>query len=78
MTQVMDERLKRWRLILGGQEAEGTGMSLTGDAAATLFLREDATVAQGRQRRNFVWNSSRPLRSLRIFARNPAAESRVQ
>jgi Mg-chelatase subunit ChlD len=34
MAQVTDERLKRWRLILGGQPAEGTGISLTGDAAA--------------------------------------------
>ncbi len=33
MAQVTDERLKRWRLILGGQPADGTGMSLTGDAA---------------------------------------------
>lgn len=34
MTQVTDDRLKRWRLILGGQQADGTGLSLTGDSAA--------------------------------------------
>ena len=26
-----DERLRRWRLVLGGGEAEGTGMGLRGD-----------------------------------------------
>ena len=26
-----DERLRRWRLVLGGGEAEGTGMGLGGD-----------------------------------------------
>ncbi len=26
-----DERLRRWRLILGGDEADGTGLRLAGD-----------------------------------------------
>jgi Mg-chelatase subunit ChlD len=30
-TQSDDERLRRWRLVLGGGEAEGTGMGLRGD-----------------------------------------------
>ncbi|MFI6480731.1 VWA domain-containing protein [Nonomuraea sp. NPDC050663] len=29
----MDERVRRWRLVLGGGEADGTGMSLRGDDA---------------------------------------------
>src|SRR5688500_2977660 len=29
-----DERLRRWRLVLGGADADGTGVSLSGDAAA--------------------------------------------
>lgn len=29
-----EERLKRWRLVLGGGPADGTGVSLKGDAAA--------------------------------------------
>lgn len=33
MTDVADERLRRWRLILGGGQADGTGMSLSGDDA---------------------------------------------
>ncbi|GAA3923175.1 VWA domain-containing protein [Actinomadura viridis] len=30
---VTDDRLKRWRLVLGGEEAEGTGVRLSGDEA---------------------------------------------
>ncbi|MBN9389242.1 MAG: VWA domain-containing protein [Chloroflexi bacterium] len=33
MTQATDERLRRWRLILGGQQADGTGMALSGNDA---------------------------------------------
>src|SRR5262245_31776407 len=33
MDDVVDERLRRWRLILGGGQAEGTGTSLSGDDA---------------------------------------------
>lgn len=29
-----EERMKRWRLVLGGDEADGTGMSLSGEQAA--------------------------------------------
>jgi Mg-chelatase subunit ChlD len=29
----MDERLKRWRLVLGGKDGDGTGVELSGDAA---------------------------------------------
>ncbi|MEU8797629.1 VWA domain-containing protein [Spirillospora sp. NPDC048819] len=28
-----DDRLRRWRLVLGGEQADGTGVSLTGDDA---------------------------------------------
>jgi Mg-chelatase subunit ChlD len=31
---VADERLRRWRLVLGGDEAEGTGQELTGEDRA--------------------------------------------
>jgi Mg-chelatase subunit ChlD len=34
MTNTTDERLKRWRLVLGGDEADGTGMMLDGTDAA--------------------------------------------
>ena len=34
MSTRSDERLRRWRLVLGGGAAEGTGVSLTGEAAA--------------------------------------------
>jgi Mg-chelatase subunit ChlD len=34
MSAAEDERLRRWRLVLGGGAADGTGVSLTGDAAA--------------------------------------------
>ncbi len=27
----VDDRLRRWRLVLGGERADGTGVSLTGD-----------------------------------------------
>ncbi len=33
MTQHSEERLKRWRLILGGESAEGIGLPLAGDDA---------------------------------------------
>lgn len=34
MTVKADERLRRWRLVLGGAEADGTGVRLGGDQAA--------------------------------------------
>jgi Mg-chelatase subunit ChlD len=34
MTQDSNERLRRWRLILGGGEADGTGITLTGSTLA--------------------------------------------
>ncbi len=43
-----DERLRRWRLILGGGEAEGTGISLIGDSLAmdqTLEALYDAALS---------------------------------
>jgi Mg-chelatase subunit ChlD len=45
MTQTTDERLRRWRLILGGEEADGTGLGLAGDDIAidkTLSALYDA------------------------------------
>src|SRR5574337_1715096 len=33
-TQYSQERLRRWRLLLGGENADGTGTSLSGDDAA--------------------------------------------
>lgn len=33
MTEMVDERLRRWRLILGGGQADGTGCQLSGDDA---------------------------------------------
>ena len=36
-----DERLRRWRLLLGGGEADGTGLGLSaGDAARDRVLAE--------------------------------------
>ncbi|MFG2243854.1 VWA domain-containing protein [Spirillospora sp. NPDC048823] len=32
-TEDRDDRLRRWRLVLGGEQADGTGVSLTGDDA---------------------------------------------
>ncbi|HKZ69941.1 MAG TPA: VWA domain-containing protein [Anaerolineales bacterium] len=33
-SRIADERLRRWRLLLGGENADGTGLSLGGDDAA--------------------------------------------
>ena len=33
-TSTPDERLRRWRLVLGGAAAEGTGRTLSGTDAA--------------------------------------------
>jgi Mg-chelatase subunit ChlD len=41
-----DERLRRWRLILGGHEAEGTGRGLTG-ADVSIDKALDALYGQG-------------------------------
>src|SRR2546422_11121155 len=52
----LDERLRRWRLILGGGEAEGTSCSLSGsdiaiDGALTaLYDAERGSGASGKDR----------------------------
>ena len=33
MSPATDDRLRRWRLVLGGDDADGTGIDLTGDDA---------------------------------------------
>lgn len=35
-TQERDDRLRRWRLVLGGEQADGTGVSLTGDRKSVV------------------------------------------
>jgi Mg-chelatase subunit ChlD len=54
VTEQTDERLRRWRLVLGGADADGTGISLTGDEAAVdaaLAAVYDATSGPGSDRR---------------------------
>jgi Mg-chelatase subunit ChlD len=51
-----DERLRRWRLVLGGGAADGTGVSLSGDAAAidaalAAVYEPDAGAGPSRSRR---------------------------
>ncbi|MFF8276622.1 VWA domain-containing protein [Streptomyces lateritius] len=50
-----DERLRRWRLVLGGGEADGTGRSLAGtdaamDGALTALYGRGRTTPEGRDR----------------------------
>jgi Mg-chelatase subunit ChlD len=53
---VTDERVKRWRLALGGGDADGTGVKVSGDdaardaAMAALYDSERGGVGQGRER----------------------------
>ena len=42
-----DERLKRWRLVLGGEAAEGCGVTLEG-ADATMDKALEALYGSGR------------------------------
>lgn len=55
-----DERMRRWRLVLGGDEADGTGRALAGQDAAmdgaltALYGGGDRKEGRGRDR------SSRP------------------
>ncbi len=59
MTQAtgsIDERLRRWRLVLGGAEADGTGLTLGSadlgmDQALRWLYGEDARPGDGRERR---------------------------
>jgi Mg-chelatase subunit ChlD len=57
VTEVDDERMRRWRLVLGGDgNADGTGFSLTGDdsqidaALAALYRTPSADGGPGRDR----------------------------
>ncbi|HZG93501.1 MAG TPA: VWA domain-containing protein [Mycobacteriales bacterium] len=51
-----DERVKRWRLALGGGDADGTGVNVSGDdaardrAMAALYDTDRGGVGQGRER----------------------------
>lgn len=56
MTQ-NDERLRRWRLILGGDEADGTGLSLTG---ADLAMDNCLSALYDQQERSGGLGSSSP------------------
>lgn len=48
MTNLNDERLRRWRLVLGGGEADGTGTGLSGrDAAMDRALAELYEAGEG-------------------------------
>jgi hypothetical protein len=53
---VSDERVKRWRLALGGGDADGTGVNVSGDdaardrAMAALYDTDRGGVGQGRER----------------------------
>jgi len=55
MTQPSSERLKRWRLLLGGDEADGIGIDLGGDEAgmdaalAALYGGDGDDEGQGKQ-----------------------------
>ena len=44
MTAPNEERLKRWRLVLGGEDAEGTGCSLAGADLVVLAAPLSATL----------------------------------
>jgi Mg-chelatase subunit ChlD len=44
-----DERLRRWRLVLGGDSADGTGCALSGDDAAMDSALEQLYNAEGRK-----------------------------
>jgi Mg-chelatase subunit ChlD len=62
MTQNEDERLRRWRLLLGSQEADGTGCRLSGadlamDNALSALYHSDAWVGL-RQRSGGLGSSS--------------------
>jgi Mg-chelatase subunit ChlD len=53
---VSDERVKRWRLALGGGDADGTGVKVSGDdaardaAMAALYDSDKGGVGRGRER----------------------------
>ncbi|WP_329532755.1 VWA domain-containing protein [Streptomyces sp. NBC_01450] len=54
-TEITDERLRRWRLVLGGEEADGTGCVLAGqdaamDMALTALYGKDGKGRSGRDR----------------------------
>ncbi|MCX4410725.1 MULTISPECIES: VWA domain-containing protein [unclassified Streptomyces] len=54
-TEITDERLRRWRLVLGGEEADGTGCVLAGqdaamDGALTALYGKDGKGRSGRDR----------------------------
>ncbi|WP_425453286.1 vWA domain-containing protein [Thermomonospora umbrina] len=59
-----DERLKRWRLVLGGEAAEGTGVTLEGDEARmdaaleALYDQGGSRRGQGRARRGGLGDSA--------------------
>ena len=54
-----DERLRRWRLVLGGDDADGTGRALTGtDLAMDKALQALYEPGSGRQRKGGLGASS--------------------
>ncbi len=75
MSDVSDERLRRWRLVLGGNEADGTGVrlgkeDLRRDAALTGLYDSDRSGGLGRS----APKVARWLGDIRTFFPTPAVQ----